>query len=141
MWISKSLTAVCHSSPIFAALNVADESLGVCGSDVHSLRSGLFPTDFPVCVGHEYAFFHDPLSTNFSHKSGLSVPSFASDPRLLAVLRLEQLQEWVLKSDVSFPHALISSDPHLTYQSSLFRLRGLHLRKGELLPKDDPDVW
>lgn len=26
---------------------------GVCGTDVHSLRSGLFPTDYPCCAGHE----------------------------------------------------------------------------------------
>lgn len=26
---------------------------GVCGSDLHALRSGLWPTDYPCCVGHE----------------------------------------------------------------------------------------
>lgn len=31
--------------------------LGVCGSDIHSLRSGLFPTDYPCCAGHEYVLF------------------------------------------------------------------------------------
>ncbi|KIW18351.1 hypothetical protein PV08_02639 [Exophiala spinifera] len=26
---------------------------GVCGSDLHTLRSGWYPADYPVCVGHE----------------------------------------------------------------------------------------
>jgi alcohol dehydrogenase (NADP+) len=26
---------------------------GVCGSDIHTLRSGWAPTNYPVCVGHE----------------------------------------------------------------------------------------
>ncbi|KAJ9144163.1 Zinc-binding dehydrogenase [Pleurostoma richardsiae] len=26
---------------------------GVCGSDIHVLRSGWYPTPYPVCVGHE----------------------------------------------------------------------------------------
>lgn len=26
---------------------------GVCGSDIHTLRSGWYPSDYPVCVGHE----------------------------------------------------------------------------------------
>ena len=26
---------------------------GVCASDLHTLRSGWGPTDYPVCVGHE----------------------------------------------------------------------------------------
>jgi len=26
---------------------------GICGSDIHTLRSGWKPTDYPVCVGHE----------------------------------------------------------------------------------------
>ncbi len=26
---------------------------GVCGSDIHTLRSGWAPSDYPVCVGHE----------------------------------------------------------------------------------------
>lgn len=30
------------------------EPLGICGSDVHALRSNWFPTDYPCCAGHEY---------------------------------------------------------------------------------------
>ena len=26
---------------------------GICGSDIHTLRSGWGPTNYPVCVGHE----------------------------------------------------------------------------------------
>jgi len=26
---------------------------GICGSDIHTLRSGWAPADYPVCVGHE----------------------------------------------------------------------------------------
>lgn len=26
---------------------------GICGSDIHTLRSGWAPTDYPACVGHE----------------------------------------------------------------------------------------
>lgn len=26
---------------------------GICGSDLHTLRSGWKPTDYPCCVGHE----------------------------------------------------------------------------------------
>jgi alcohol dehydrogenase (NADP+) len=26
---------------------------GICGSDIHTLRSGWAPTVYPVCVGHE----------------------------------------------------------------------------------------
>jgi alcohol dehydrogenase (NADP+) len=26
---------------------------GVCGTDLHTLRSGWRPTDYPICVGHE----------------------------------------------------------------------------------------
>lgn len=26
---------------------------GICGSDIHTLRSGWVPTSYPVCVGHE----------------------------------------------------------------------------------------
>jgi len=34
-------------------LDIKITHCGVCGTDVHSLRSGLFPTDFPCCAGHE----------------------------------------------------------------------------------------
>jgi alcohol dehydrogenase (NADP+) len=26
---------------------------GICGSDIHTLRSGWYPTNYPVVVGHE----------------------------------------------------------------------------------------
>lgn len=26
---------------------------GICGSDLHTLRSGWMPTNYPCCVGHE----------------------------------------------------------------------------------------
>ena len=37
---------------------------GICGSDLHTLRSGWMPTIYPCCVGyvghiHEYATFAD----------------------------------------------------------------------------------
>ncbi|KZF19134.1 NAD(P)-binding protein [Xylona heveae TC161] len=27
---------------------------GICGTDLHTLSSGWYPTDYPTCVGHEY---------------------------------------------------------------------------------------
>lgn len=42
--------------------DVSYESLGVCGSDVHALRSNWFPVDYPCCAGHEYCLFL-PLQT------------------------------------------------------------------------------
>lgn len=34
-------------------VDIKIECCGVCGSDVHTLRSGWKPADYPVCVGHE----------------------------------------------------------------------------------------
>jgi hypothetical protein len=27
--------------------------IGICGTDLHTLRSGWFPAEYPTCVGHE----------------------------------------------------------------------------------------
>ena len=34
-------------------VEISIECCGVCGSDLHTLRSGWGPTEYPVCVGHE----------------------------------------------------------------------------------------
>ncbi|MCJ1350312.1 MAG: hypothetical protein MMC33_000293 [Icmadophila ericetorum] len=34
-------------------IDIRVECCGICGSDIHTLRSGWKPTDYPVCVGHE----------------------------------------------------------------------------------------
>ena len=34
-------------------VDIRVECCGICGSDIHTLRSGWKPTDYPVCVGHE----------------------------------------------------------------------------------------
>ena len=42
----------CPRAPHLVADSICNIS-GVCGSDVHALRSALFPTDYPCCAGHE----------------------------------------------------------------------------------------
>lgn len=34
-------------------VDIEIECCGVCGSDIHTLRSGWGPTLYPMCVGHE----------------------------------------------------------------------------------------
>ena len=57
MSTSKSLIVVIQSSPLSTTPRLVADSFcnltGVCGTDVHSLRSALFPTDYPCCAGHE----------------------------------------------------------------------------------------
>lgn len=36
-------------------VDIAITHCGICGSDLHTLRSGWGPTKYPVCVGHEIA--------------------------------------------------------------------------------------
>ncbi|CAG8979359.1 hypothetical protein HYALB_00002485 [Hymenoscyphus albidus] len=40
---------------------------GICGSDLHTLRSGWFPTTYPCCVGHEVAGIAVKVGSNVKH--------------------------------------------------------------------------
>ncbi|KAI1739522.1 zinc-binding dehydrogenase [Xylaria scruposa] len=40
---------------------------GICGSDLHTLRSGWFPTNYPCCVGHEIVGKAVRVGKNVSH--------------------------------------------------------------------------
>ncbi|KAL2430389.1 NADP-dependent alcohol dehydrogenase 6 [Exophiala dermatitidis] len=40
---------------------------GICGSDIHTLRSGWAPTDYPVCVGHEVVGYAVRVGSKVKH--------------------------------------------------------------------------
>ncbi|KAI5811444.1 NADP-dependent alcohol dehydrogenase [Peziza echinospora] len=40
---------------------------GICGSDVHTLTSGWYPTPYPVCVGHEIVGTAVSVGSNVKH--------------------------------------------------------------------------
>lgn len=44
---------------------------GICGSDLHTLRSGWGPTPYPCCVGHEIVGY----AVKVGNKAEVSLPS------------------------------------------------------------------
>lgn len=46
---------------------------GICGSDIHTLRSGWFPSMYPVCTGHEIVGTAVRVGKNVTEKRGIKV--------------------------------------------------------------------
>ena len=48
-------------------VDIEVECCGVCGSDLHMLRSGWFPTPYPMVVGHEVVGKAIRVGKNVNH--------------------------------------------------------------------------
>jgi alcohol dehydrogenase (NADP+) len=55
---------------------------GVCGSDLHTLRSGWGNTSYPVCVGHEIVGTAVKVGSKAVHGIKLVTPSNFYEPQL-----------------------------------------------------------